>query len=162
MRKKTTGYHMDGLIALLLFGVFAACLLAVLLTGAGAYKRLNARNEENYARRTCLQYVANRVHQAAKPSDVRTEAFGDGTALLMADRDDFVTRVYFYDGYLMELYSSSAFALGPQDGERIMEIGGLDLSLEEGMLKVKVTDRAGESSELILALPDRGGTADEK
>ena len=99
MKKKTTGYHMDGLIALLLFGVFAACLLAVLLTGAGAYKRLNTRNEESYVRRTCIQYVTNRVHQAPKPADVKVEAFGNGNALSIADGDDFVTRVYFYDGY---------------------------------------------------------------
>lgn len=162
MKKKTTGYHMDGLIALLLFGVFAACLLAVLLTGAGAYKRLNTRNEESYVRRTCIQYVANRVHQAPKPADVKVEAFGKGNALSIADGEDFVTRVYFYDGYLMELYSSTAFSLDPQDGERIMEIGGLDLSLEKGMLKVKVIDCAGESSEMVLALSDKGGIWDEE
>lgn len=150
---------MDGLIALLLFGVFAACLLAVLLTGAGAYKRLNARNEAAYNRRTCMQYVANRVHQAPRPADVMIESFGDGNALAIADGDDFVTRVYYYDGYLMELYNSAFDQLGPQDGERIMEIGGLDLSLEDELLTVTVTDSDGKRCEMILALPGREGDA---
>lgn len=151
---------MDGLIALLLFGVFAVCLLAVLLTGAGAYKRLNIRNEEEYARRTCMQYVANRVHQAPRPSDVRIEPFGQGDGLSIPDGDGFVTRVYYYDGYLMELYNSADSVLNPQDGERVMEIGGLDLSLENGMLRVTVTDSGGEDREMVLALGNKG--EDEK
>lgn len=153
---------MDGLIALLLFGVFAACLLVVLLTGAGAYKRLNVRDEEAYARRTCMQYVANRVHQAPKPADVTVEPFGDSDALAIADSDDFITRVYYYDGYLMELYSSASYTLNPQDGERVMEIGGLDLLLEDEMLTVTLTDTAGEDYEMVLALPDKRGMQDEE
>lgn len=152
MKKKMTGYHMDGLIALLLFGVFAACLLAVLLTGAGAYKRLNVRNEEAYSHRTCMQYVANRVHQAPRPADVTVEPFGSGDALTIVDRDECITRVYFYDGYLMELYNSASFMLNPQDGERIMEIGGFDISLEDGMLTVAMVDDAGKECEMVLAL----------
>lgn len=162
MKKKIIRHHMDGLIALLLFGVFAACLLAVLLTGAGAYKRLNTRNEEAYARRTCMQYVTNRVHQAPKPTDVVIESFGGGDALSIIDQDGFITRVYYYDGYLMELYNSTSFALSPQDGERIMEIGGLDLSLEDGMLTVTVIDSIGKNSEMVLALSGKGGLSDEK
>ena len=34
MRDKQIKHHIDGLVALLLFGVFAACVLVVLLTGA--------------------------------------------------------------------------------------------------------------------------------
>ena len=35
MRRQASQHHMDGLLMLLLFGVFAACVLGVLLTGAG-------------------------------------------------------------------------------------------------------------------------------
>ena len=34
MRQRTIQHHIDGLASLLLFGVFAACVLMVLLTGA--------------------------------------------------------------------------------------------------------------------------------
>lgn len=36
MRKQPVIHQIDGLIALLLFGVFSVCILAVLLTGADA------------------------------------------------------------------------------------------------------------------------------
>ena len=44
MKRKPIQHQMDGLIALLLFGVFAVCVLAVLLTGADAYRRLTERD----------------------------------------------------------------------------------------------------------------------
>lgn len=143
---------MDGLIALLLFGVFAACLLAVLLTGAGAYRRLTYRDEEIYRRRTCIQYVMARVHQAERPEAVTIEFFGDGDALAISDRDGCVTRVYCYDGYLMELYAEENSGLNPEDGEKIMETGGFVLSVEDGMLCAAVTDKDGKVDRLLLSV----------
>ena len=53
MKRTRIHYHLDGLIALLLFGVFAVCVLAVLLTGASAYQRLTQRDMAAYdSRRT--------------------------------------------------------------------------------------------------------------
>lgn len=159
MKKRMTGYHMDGLIALLLFGVFAACLLAVLLTGAGAYKRLVDRDEGSYNFRTGVQYIAARVHQAPAPEAVGLEPFGEGNALAIADQDGCITRVYYYDGYLMELYTEAGFAMHPQDGEKVMEAEGLDLFLEDGLLKMTVIEKDGESNFIVLHLEGGKGEA---
>ena len=58
MRRKSIQHHTDALAALLLFGVFAACILAVLLTGADAYRRLTLRDRAVGDRRACVQYLA--------------------------------------------------------------------------------------------------------
>ena len=44
MKQNTTKHHMDGLLVLLLFGVFAVCILSVLLTGARVNRALAARD----------------------------------------------------------------------------------------------------------------------
>ena len=44
MKRQGTKRHMDGLLMLLLFGVFAVCVLIVLLTGARAYRGLTDRD----------------------------------------------------------------------------------------------------------------------
>lgn len=152
MKKKLTGFHIDGLLALLLFGIFAVCLLAVLLTGAGAYKRLTERDEATYNRTTCMQYIANRVRQASVPEEVSVEPFGDGNALVITDAAGYITRVYYYDGYLMELYASADAALAPGDGEKVLKTGKIGLSLEDGMLHVTADGREGESTDLLLLL----------
>ena len=61
MRKKR---KTDALVVLLLFGVFAVCVLSVLLTGADAYQRLSERDRVSYDQRTAAQYLSTRVRQA--------------------------------------------------------------------------------------------------
>lgn len=73
MKRRLTEYRFNGLIALLLFGVFAVCVLGVLLTGADAYRRLTERDKDAYNRRTYVQYMATRVRQAAGAGSVSVE-----------------------------------------------------------------------------------------
>ena len=131
MKQKPIKHHIDGLIALLLFGVFAVCVLAVLLTGADAYRRLTQRDRAAYDRRTCVQYVATRVRQADALNGVSVEDFNGMPCLTLRDRDDYVTRVYCDDGYLMELYCDADMEMEPEDGEQVIPASELDLSLED-------------------------------
>ena len=158
MKQKTIKHHIDGFIALLLFVVFAVCVLAVLLTGADAYRRLTRRDNAAYDRRTCVQYVATRVRQADTLDGVSVEDFG-GTACLALRDGDYVTRVYCYDGWLMELYCAGGSELDPEDGERVMAAQALDLSLEDGLLTIAATDAQGTESTLLLSLRSGEGGA---
>ncbi len=160
MKRSQIKHHIDGLLALLVFGVFAACVLAVLLTGARAYRRLTDRDQAAYDERTCMQYVAARIRQADSLEGVAIEEFGDVTALVLGDGGDYVTRVYCCDGYLMELYSDALSEFTPADGERVMEAEEMDLSLSERLLTVTVTGKEGASSTLQLCL--RSGERVEK
>lgn len=152
MKRKTIKHYIDGLIALLLFGVFAVCVLAVLLTGADAYRRLTQRDRAAYDRRTCVQYVATRVRQADVLDGVMVEDFNGTACLTLPDGEDYVTRVYCYDGYLMELYCAADVELDPEDGEQIMPAQALDLSLEDGLLTIAATDAQGSQNTLLLSL----------
>lgn len=158
MKRTAIQHHMDGLIALLLFGVFAVCVLAVLLTGANAYRRLTQRDQSAYSRRTCAQYIATRVRQA--DGRVSVESFGGTDALVLKERQGtYLTRIYCYDGYLMELYCDQEAVMEPRDGEHIMEAGGLALSLTDGLLTASLTGTDGGAEEtLYLSLrgPESG------
>ena len=145
-------------MALLLFGVFAACVLLVLLTGADAYRRLTERDQAAYDRRTCVQYVATRVRQADCAGGVSVSEF-DGVPVLelheTIEGTDYVTLVYCYDGWLRELFAAADAGLDPEAGETVMEAQDLALSLEDGLLTVAVTDSRGTVNTLVLSL--RGG-----
>ena len=85
MRQK---HHLEGLGALLLFGVFAVCVLMVLLTGADTYHRLNQRDQSAYDTRTAAQYVTTKLRQADRLDCVSIERFGNSDALVLADEID--------------------------------------------------------------------------
>ncbi len=154
---KTGKHHMDTLFTLLLFGVFAACVLFVLLTGANVYRDLTLRDQAAYAHRTCAQYIAAKVRQAPSPDAVRVEEFGGDALVLSQDIDgwEYLTRIYCYDGWLRELFAQADGELAPQDGEKIIEAQGLELELADGVLSVYVTDSTGRTTALSLLV--RGG-----
>lgn len=154
MKRQGSQHYMDTLAALLLFGVFAACVLTVLLTGADAYARMIKRDGVTYDRRTCIQYVATRIRQADTAGGVSLEVFGGVKALVLKDWQDenYITRVYYHDGYLMELYSEADLDLSPEDGERIMACDWMRLSLVDGLLTVDLLDPQGEVTTLRLSL----------
>lgn len=158
MNRTATKHHIDGLLALLLFGVFAVCVLGVLLTGAQVYSRLTARDLDAYNQRTGLQYVATKMRQAPSGAQVRVERFGETDALVIAEQLDgqtYLTRVYFCDGWLRELFAAEGADMQPEDGEKLLAAEGLSLSLTDGLLHVGLTDSAGQTASMTLSL--RGG-----
>lgn len=141
-------------MALLLFGVFAVCLLAVLLTGANSYQALTQRDRTASDSRTCAQYLATRVRQADQYGAIGVEPFGDGDALAFRQDIDgrtYVTRVYVSGGWLMELFSAADLTLSPQEGERIMAAQALTAQQEDGLLRISITPAQGDPTQLLLS-----------
>lgn len=159
MRRTSLHHHTDGLVGLLLFGVFAVCVLSVLLTGAQAYRRLTERDQAAYGRRTAAQYVATRIRQSDTLEGIGLTAFGDADALLLREGEGtFVTWIYCYDGYLMELYCAEDAGLEPQDGEKVMEADSLTAVLSDGLLTATIYSPEGEDT-LRLSLRSGEGAA---
>lgn len=152
MKKLDQRHGLEGLAALLLFAVFAVCVLMVLLTGADAYRRLTDRDRETFDRRTGVQYMAARVRQADAEGAIAVEDLEGVQALVLGKGEDYVTWVYCYEGNLMELYASEGAGLGPEDGEKVMELGGMEASLQDGTLTLEVTDAGGHRDSLVFAL----------
>ncbi|MDD3347747.1 DUF4860 domain-containing protein [Oscillibacter sp.] len=166
--------QMDGLLALLVLSVFAVCILAVLLTGADTYGRLKQRDEASYDRRTAAQYLATKVRQADADGGVAMVTSFDGempvngvgmwptggdTLFLeeIIDGAPYYTRVYYYDGYLRELFSDAAAEMAPEDGEKILEARGLTFDWTPtgapgSLLTAEVTDADGGVERVVLSL----------
>lgn len=151
MKRQSIKHRMDGLLMLLLFGVFAVCVLAVLLTGAKAYRGLTQRDQAAFDRRSCVQYIATRVRQGDIDGCVAVEPFW-GVDCLALTEGNFTTQVYCYDGWLMELYAGTGADLEPQAGERIMRLDSLELTLEDGLLTARMVSEDGAADTLCLSL----------
>ena len=159
MKKLLKSSNTDSVLALLLFAVFAVCILSVLLTGADSFRRLSSRDRESFDRRTAAQYIATRVRQADGSGRIALCDFEGVTALTCTefyDGEPYLTRVYFYDGYIRELFCSADAALRPEDGEKILRAAGLSFSEERGVITAAVTDAAGEIFHVCVS-PRSGG-----
>lgn len=150
MKTRDTNNKLTALLALLVFALFGLCLLLVLLTGARVYRGLVLRGEEQTAQRTARDYVITRVRQS---EGLRVEDFGGCDALVAEETLEgkvYQTRVYCYEGWLMELFCAEGVEVSPAEGERLLELSGLTLSLEGDLLRVQT---GPEEPELLVFLP---------
>lgn len=159
MKKEQDNSKITGLMALLVFAVFAVCVLGVLLTGAGVYKRLVGSGGEDYSRRTAAQYVTTRVRQADRAGSVGVEDFGGQDALVLREEigdNMYFTRVYCFDGWIRELFTAESGDFSPEDGEKVLEAEGLSFAMEGSSLLAQITLPDGTVQELTLHLRSEG------
>ena len=163
MKMKEQKRKADAVLVLVLFGVFAVCILAVLLTSADAYRRLAERDEQSYDHRVATQYLATRVRQGDEAGRVFVETFDGVDALVLQEEIEgevYETRVYCYDGYLRELFCWEEAELAPEDGEIVLPAQAMSLNLEDGLLDVEIVSGDGETLNLTLALRSGKGAAE--
>lgn len=143
------------LIVLLVFCIFAMCILLVLLTGAEVYKRLVERDQMQFDNRTVARYVTTRLRQSDRAGAVRVEDFKGQSALVFSEEiggSFYETRVYCYDGYIRELFTTAGADFDPEDGEKILEAAKLEFCSEGTNVTVEITLRDGTEQELFLHL----------
>lgn len=158
MRKFLKNGSLSGLVALLTFVLFAISILFVLLNGAGVYRRLTQRDQHSYDNRTCAQYVATKMRQAPSPTAISADTFGVVDSLLISQNiegSEFVTRIYCYENWLMELFTLADGDFLPEDGEKILPLGSLSVSQDGTVFSFVLTDTEGNTQHLKISA--RGG-----
>ena len=155
MKKLLKQSNTDSVLALLLLAIFAVCVLIVLLTGADSFRSLSDRDQASFNRRTAAQYITTRLRQADQSGGAYLEDFGGITALTCreeVDGENYLTRVYFHEGYIYELFCSTESELRPEDGEKVLPVDSLSFREENGLITAAITDIGGESVCVSAAL----------
>ncbi len=158
MIAQKSGYGFTStVLSMMLFVFFALLSLLQVLYGARVYSDVVAGIDDGYALRASLNYATNKLHAHDGCGPVRTENVNGLDVLCLWDeKEEYVTCMYFTDGYLMEQYMASSSAFIPSAGQRIAELadftfdvsdsGGVTFTAwtwEGTMRSVSVYQRAG-------------------
>ena len=153
MNKRQKQFKISGIMALLLFVVFAVCVFIVLLNGANVYNRLVKRDRYTYDSRTAAQYIVTRIRQSDIADSIRIEDFYGSDTLVASETiegETYETRVYFYDGYMMELYTPADSEIYPEYGTPLLEIESLEIEEKDDMINISVTSADGTADSFSL------------
>lgn len=149
------GHSIDVVMTLMLFGLFTASVLMVLMLGIQSYQGVVTAMEESYEERTCLQYIATKVNHYSGEGNVALTQFGDGTALALRetiDGDQYTTYLYHYDGVMMELFCEADATLDPDAGFFVLEMEEFEVTeVSDNLLSITCTGSGG-SAQLYVAL----------
>lgn len=158
MKTKTIRHPVQYVALLLVFCLLAGCTLAVLLHGAGAYRRLDAQNSVTHERRNAVQYLETRIRQTDDSGRVQVGLFPgteDCSALHLLSytgTGTYVTYLYCHDGYLRELYAAQGQACLPEDGQKIAPMNALRFFADSQSVRVELTDAEGCAAAFRLRL----------
>ena len=159
MKNRTAKHSIDKVFVFLLFGLFAILIVTVLLLGVNNYKSLLNRNNEAYNERIAINYIAEKVRHNDIAGGISVGDFfqkNDGISTLYIyqeiNKDRYVTRIYYYKGYIRELFSLDGMEVQPEDGNTIMKASDLSFSIHSRQLTIQCIDEDGAQSDLSLYL----------
>lgn len=131
LRQPAARRHMvDVVFALALFCVFAASLLTVVLLGADVWRSTADGMRQNFALRTCLSYVSEKIRRNDAAGAVYVGQLGDIPALILEQRvgeSVYRTYIYHHDGALREIFAGEAAVLPPESGQSIADVSSFSV-----------------------------------
>lgn len=150
----------DTAFAIALLCMFAASVLMVLLLGTRIYTSMTTATDDSYNERTCLSYIAEKLRHGDKASAVSVGTF-DGLNAMMIETEDnhttYETILYYYDGWLRELFFEKGTSFLKTDGTKIIEAQSVKFTeVKSGLFSVKAVDLKGNTSSLNIFLRSEG------
>ena len=144
--------HSQSFFVLALYMIFVVLALVFLTAGASVYGSITENMDESYEIRTALSYVSTKVRQSAGEVYMENK---DGSAVLSIDEtasdgETYVSRIYFKDGALWELYALKDADYTLEDGDRLLDVKDLTLEMENGVVTASCETEGGKTSSISL------------
>ena len=142
-KNKSLGDTISTIGSMLLFLLFTGCLLLMIVAAAGTYSRISTNFDKTFGSSASLRYISNKVKSAesARISE-------NGSALYLYDAE-IVDVIYFKSGALYEKTVSADTEPVLEGGDRLFELGGINVSEQGNLLKITVTLNAEQNSTYV-------------
>ena len=159
-RQREVPHAVSGAFVFLLLGLFAVFSTVLVLLGARAYRSISARSSVNDNSRMASSYLRSmlRADDALDAVSLETEERVETIAMRRTyDGEEYITRIYVYDGMLRELFTDAGMEFEPENGEEVCPAQTMTAKAENGLLTVRVETDSGWSDVSIAlraALPE--------
>ena len=132
--------------SMLLFLIFAVCLLVMIASAASTYARISSGFDRTFSTSASLRYVSNKIREATS-----CEIIGGGSGLAL-ESGGIVCVIYSADGAMYEKSLPAGSEPTADGGDRIFDIGSMEITENGGLYTITVK-ADGESSAVMV----RGG-----
>lgn len=139
------------LLALLLFALFIGALLLTLVAGVRVYSQLVTDKSESDALRYANGLIVNSVKGADAFDAVLAGDGPEGRSLVLVERTDsgtFETRIYGFEGKVLQEYSPEDAPYGPENAIEVMDSQIFGFTFDGSLLQV-TTDQGTTDIDLM-------------
>lgn len=153
LRLHSNNHKIDTAFVAALFVLFTMTACLLVLIGARQYRITAQVMNDNYENRTVSSYLNEKIRQNDSPSGTFVVDFAGGHALALKNATDssYTTYIYYYDGYLRELFVGENSVYTPDSGQKIIACSAFDLTVvQPGLILASVTDTNNILHEIYL------------
>lgn len=116
--------------SMLLFLLFAGCMLMIVAAAAGTYSRISNNFNKTFGTTASLRYISNKINSAES-----AEIIENGSGLILKNGAA-LNVIYFKDNGLFEKTVTSEEDAHPNGGEKIFELSELNISENGGTYRI--------------------------
>ena len=150
MIRRNSNNKIDGVFVLMIFCIFAVSVFLVLMLSGSTYANMTDISAEGQNERIALSYIRTKIRKSDTANAVYISDFNGMPSINLSENigeREFVTRIYFYDGWLRELFHETGFDFELIDGVPLIKVNNISFEeVENGLIRI-TTDYA---STLIL------------
>ncbi|MBE6987182.1 MAG: DUF4860 domain-containing protein [Ruminococcaceae bacterium] len=121
---------LQSLFFLTLCLIFALFTLALTATAASVYENIAADMEENHMTRTALSYISTKIRQSDRVSAENGQ--------IITDEDGFISRIYYFNGAIMEYFGEEDAEFQPDYGYEIAAAESLEVTEENHRIYINI------------------------
>jgi len=129
----------DTAFVLMILCAFALSVFVVLMLSANIYSNMVERSNHHQDERIALSFVRTMVRSADSQDVVSVGSFHGLSALIFEEEFEgfaFVTKIYFYNGWVYELFMEQGENFLPDEGMPIIRADFLDFEMTaDGMVQ---------------------------
>lgn len=159
--------HMGQYFTLVLFGAFVVLLLLGLWMGTVAFRTITVMQDATDDARLALTSLQNRVRSFDQADSFGTGQGPEGPAIVFTyklEAGDYETRLYLYQGALVQELAFSTDPYLPMTATKIVETSTFAFTCEDGLLSVTCdqgTVDVALRSEVLTSVSAGDGSADD-
>lgn len=128
--------------SMLLFLLFAGCLLMIIAVAAQTYSRLSANFDKSFGSSASLRYISNKIKNANTAEIVEED-------VLCLKYDDMMELVFFKNGALYEKCVGIDSEIVTEGGDKIFELSDMKVFDEGNLIKITVLLNGEENSTYV-------------
>lgn len=139
-KKVTHNEAAKGIAPIIIFALFVILLLLALVAGLRSYASEVASSDDSKATRLSVGFLANTVRSFDSTGFVCTGEGPEGEALVLAEHTPagvFETRIYAYQGNLLQEYALSEAAYSPESATVLFPTDEFSFNVSDDLLTIE-------------------------
>lgn len=116
--------------SMLLFLIFAGCMLMIIVVAASTYSRISSNFNKTFGTTASLRYISNKIRASES-----ARVFNDGTGLQLKN-NGIIEVIYFQDGGLYEKTVAAGEEVTLSGGDKIFTLSEIKITEDEDRFKI--------------------------